>query len=229
MRKIPVVIGEVFGQLTVLEEDGGNLKVRCSCGTELSAVKGAIRSGNTTSCGCRRKTTMQKMLTTHGMREHPLYQTWADMRKRCYSPNSAAWEYYGGRGISICSAWGSFAQFVSDMGERPEGRTLERKDTNGNYSPENCVWATVATQNVNTRKSLRYLYAGQRLTIQELAAKAATHGVTIGTLRGRLNRGMSVELAVELPLQRVGWHPKPTDLRTTKSRKDIVNVYPTTV
>lgn len=229
MRKIPVVIGEVFGQLTVLGEDGGSLKVRCTCGTELSVVKGCLRSGNTTSCGCRRKDTMRKMLTTHGMREHPLYGTWADMRKRCHNPNHISWKNYGERGISICPAWSNFAQFVSDMGERPDGWTLERKDTNGDYSPENCVWATQATQNVNTRKSLRYVYAGKEFTIRELAIEAEARGVTFSALRRRLDKGMAVDLAVELPLQRVGWHPKPADPRTKKSRKDIVSVYPTTV
>ena len=83
---------------------------------------------------------------------HELYSTWRHMKQRCLSPTNNDYPRYGGRGITVCDRWlNSFDDFVADMGERPLGHTLDRKDTNGNYTPDNCIWSTRRTQ-LHTRR-----------------------------------------------------------------------------
>ena len=83
---------------------------------------------------------------------HPLYGTWESMKARCYNKNNVKYNNYGGRGIKVCNQWvNSFATFLKDMGERPSGLTLDRKDNDGNYKPSNCRWADGTTQNINQR------------------------------------------------------------------------------
>ena len=79
------------------------------------------------------------------------YHSWAGMKQRCNNPNNKAYLHYGGRGITYCAKWESWEGFYEDMGERPEGHTLEREDVNGDYTPENCIWLPAKKQGSNKR------------------------------------------------------------------------------
>jgi len=93
---------------------------------------------------------------THGLCYHYLYRTWCTMRQRCSNPKHIKYKHYGGRGITVCDEWlTSFEQFLLDMGDRPEGHTLSRKDNEGNYCKGNCEWQTYSEQNRNRRKYKR--------------------------------------------------------------------------
>ena len=92
-----------------------------------------------------------KIGETHGMRDTPTYNSWYNMKSRCSNKNSDVWVNYGGRGISYTSDWETFERFLSDMGERPKGKTLDRIDNNGNYVKSNCKWSTRSEQNMNKR------------------------------------------------------------------------------
>jgi hypothetical protein len=93
------------------------------------------------------------MTTIHGQRalRTPTYNSWSTMRQRCANDNRPDYEYYGGRGIRVCDDWESFQNFLADMGKRPIGKTLDRKNVDGNYEPDNCRWASLSEQNRNKR------------------------------------------------------------------------------
>lgn len=86
------------------------------------------------------------------MNETPTWNSWNNMRDRCLYPSSKDFHNYGGRGVTVCERWDSFANFLADMGERPPGLTLDRIDTNGNYEPGNCRWTTRLEQ-ARTRRA----------------------------------------------------------------------------
>jgi hypothetical protein len=156
------LIGQRFGRLVVtaraddMDRKPGWL-CRCDCGN-WKAVRGSdLRNGATQSCGCLRNDRVRAVITTHGGKSRsgadPEYAVWAAMRQRCKHPNRPDFKYYGGRGISVCDQWqNSYATFRTDMGPRPSPRhTIDSIDTNGNYEPGNCRWATWSEQRRNTR------------------------------------------------------------------------------
>jgi hypothetical protein len=91
-------------------------------------------------------------MTKHGMTKTPTHRTWISMRRRCNELTHDQYKYYGGAGIKVCERWqDSFENFLADMGEMPEGYSIERKDVNGNYEPSNCKWIPMAEQALNRR------------------------------------------------------------------------------
>lgn len=112
------------------------------------------------------------------------------MKARCSNSSNAAYPLYGGRGITVCDRWkDSFQNFLDDMGERPEGMSIDRIDNNGNYCPENCRWATGKQQCNNLRKNVWLVFEGQRHTISQWSEKI---GLTRDTIIRRLQRGWTV-------------------------------------
>jgi hypothetical protein len=91
--------------------------------------------------------------TTHGLSNTPTYNSWSSMWARCTRPAMDNYDRYGGRGIKVCKRWKKFSTFLADMGERPEGMTLDRVNPNGDYKPSNCKWATVGEQARNRRNT----------------------------------------------------------------------------
>ncbi len=119
------------------------------------------------------------------------------MRDRCNNPNNRAFKNYGARGIKVCPRWNDYRNFIRDMGPKPSPKhTIERKDVNGDYTPENCVWATHAEQNRNRRSTKFLTYKGETLTHTEWSKRVGLSKNTIGRRRAA---GWSVDDILSLP------------------------------
>jgi len=178
--------GKRFGRLVVVSRAKNSNAGRtrwhcvCDCGVEKEVDGVHLVSGATTSCGCLGKEIHKKLKTTHGMSKTSTYGVWHDMVRRCTNPNRSCYKNYGDRGITVCEHWKKFENFYADMGEKPEGLTLERKDNNEGYSPENCYWATTREQSRNTRRTIMVKYQGKKQCISDWAEELGINHNTLG-------------------------------------------------
>lgn len=186
--------GRRFGRLVVQRfvshsVHSGAWVCLCDCGNTRTLYRAQLVRGKVKSCGCLRKTQLQK----HGCSGTQTYNAWQAMKRRCTNPKVVNYRHYGGRGIRVCPEWfNSFETFLADMGEVPEGKSLDRIDVNGNYEPGNCRWATGEEQVANRRCSVpmasyveikRLADAG--MSKKEIALKLGLPRTTVGNRLAR--------------------------------------------
>ncbi len=193
-------VGRKFSRLTVIGYAGivkTNRKwwCQCECGSIKKAQSSDLRSEKVKSCGCLNSEIVVKRNTKHGMSSRPEYAVWCSIIDRCENPNSRFFFNYGGRGIHIQPEWrASFERFFSDMGPRPtKDMTVERRDTNGPYSKENCYWSDRQTNNNNKRNNRLLTARGMTLTMADWSRIVSTN---YSTIRSRKRLGYSDEQAL---------------------------------
>lgn len=150
MIQLVDITGQTFGRLTALRQhdsqaSGARWECRCECGNKAIVNSLKLRSGKSKSCGCYAKDHPARLV--HGQaNKTKTYRTWKEMRQRCNNPNATQYKWYGARGITVSDRWAVFENFRADMGERPDGKTLDRKDPRKGYEKDNCRWATAKEQ-----------------------------------------------------------------------------------
>lgn len=170
---------------------------RCDfCAEERERVVSQVRTGYIKVCHCHSR-------ARHGHARNrnstSTYEAWSSMKKRCLCETHANYFNYGGRGITVCDRWMTFENFLADMGECPEGLTLDRVDNALGYSRENCRWTTMREQNNNRRGNTILQFKGRALTISQWSGET---GIKDCTISERLRHGWGVERALSTPARK---------------------------
>lgn len=201
MESMASLVGQKFGQLTVITEDGkigkGNFIAYiclCDCGKAIRTRGSSLSSGHTKSCGCN-----NPRRTTHNQSRTNDYRIWVGMHARCNSgPDSDYYKNYASRGITVCDRWKIFENFIADMGPRPSSKhSIDRINNDGNYEPKNCRWATVKQQRSNTRLNHYLCFKEQKMTIREWSEDTK---LPYGIILWRIKKGWSAERTLTTPI-----------------------------
>ena len=211
-RKLPpMAAGQRYGRLLAIERIGGKAqrypwRLQCDCGNETITTADKVRSGHTASCGCLHQEALKKHEIRsyrhgHARKNHATaeYKIWAGIIARSCNPKKGSFKNYGGRGITVCDRWlTSFKDFYTDMGPRPSGYSIERKNNNLGYSPENCIWIPRNEQARNTRRNHIVYYAGKQLILEDACRLA---GINSKVVHRRLGSGWNIDRALSTPVR----------------------------
>lgn len=177
----------------------------CSCGTHKTVRMSALSSGSIVSCGClkRERGRLNGLANTRHGHASPhtrsrTYRSWESMKARCFNTTHPSYNNYGARGVTVCTEWLQFDNFLKDMGIRPANTSLDRIDTYGNYCSSNCRWATRVTQGRNRRVNRLIQYDGALVPLVVVAERTK---ISYGLLFDRIVRyGWDVERAITTPI-----------------------------
>lgn len=192
----------VYGLLTVLKKVPSSTRNKwecvCKCGNIVYVAAKELRNGDTKSCGCIRKAQLIERNTTHGMTNTYTYQKWQQMNTRIRDTKNPRNACY--LGVSICKRWAKFENFLQDMGEAPDGFSLERVNNKQGYKPSNCRWVPLSEQAANTSRSRIVLFNGAR---KHISAHARDQGLDPDVVLDRINKlGWAVNDALTTPKRR---------------------------
>lgn len=220
MIKTLIVPGDRFGSLKAVRRiaktgEKTRWEVKCDCGNDKVVWQHCLVKGETKSCGCLRR----KLLTTHGhtgsshkLGKSATYICWQNMIQRCEYKKAVNYSRYGGAGVKVCRRWRiAFDNFLKDMGEKPEGMTIDRKNGKLGYFPSNCRWATRREQQNNMRTNVLISIDGVSSTISKWAELFGV--VSRGLAGSRISRGWDPKKAFTTPSLTVGLN------RSCKTRK----------
>lgn len=167
--------GTQVGKMRVIRQEGMRghkslWRLRCECGGEKLLPSSEVnRARSEFSCGCDLRSRQASISSKHGRSYSPTYRSWRSMLSRVRNPRATSFHLYGGRGIRVTERWFVFENFLADMGERPSGKSLDRKDPDGDYTPENCRWATPAEQALNRRGTIKVQLSEGTVSLSEYA------------------------------------------------------------
>mgnify|MGYP001584493109 CR=1 FL=1 len=186
--------GQIFNRLTVLGFAGIENKhtfwfCKCECGNITKVCAGGLKSAQIKSCGCFQKEWVKERNTTHGQSQigkiTPTYSIWAAMLQRCQNPNDLVYPHYRGRGVTACERWQKFENFFADMGEKPEGLSIDRIDNDKGYFKDNCRWATSKEQQNNRRNNRHLTFNDKTQTVAQWVDELGFNRTVISA---RINR-----------------------------------------
>lgn len=239
-RKRRYGLGDRFGRLEIINVVPQKIRYgkrsrfvwacRCDCGVECYARGDQLESGRKRSCGCLMQETRVSNVRNAPRHKKYLvdivgdrdlaatYLAWSNMRQRCYNEKAINYQHYGGRGIRVCQRWvDDYEIFLSDMGIRPEGLSLDRIDVNGNYEPNNCRWATREIQHNNLTRT-KYIVFDEAIGPEKFNLGCIQRGLDRNIIYGRLQAGWTIEDAMSVPVNK---HDKENPKTSARGPKKI--------
>lgn len=199
MTALSDISGQRFGSWTALcmvaETRPAKWFCMCDCGTAREVSSGNLRHGATTNCGCQRQHAEKHGHSRRAGRTRT-YRIWRNMRQRCENESNPSYADYGGRGICVCDRWrGAFEAFLADMGECPDGMSIDRIDNDKGYEPDNCRWATRAVQRRNSRRVTLVAHEGSLRHVKDAAEMVGVSDTAIYQEMKR--RGLDAQAAFD--------------------------------